>query len=762
MKPAGLLLFVISFFCILPGKAQQRRLDSLLALGPQYHQDDSLKVIYLKDVFRAYASQKNYAKVSLYADSAIKIAKALSNKKLLAYIYQRIALVYHVSDRVQAITNYRQSIEAAHEAGVVKTEAGSYLNLGALYQGIGDFPASLDAHERALALYASIGDKDDMVSCYMNIATIYNGMQQRVQAISYARKALDAFEAGKSYRGMGVAYDVLGSTYLSATAEELTLAGILPENRFRIAAEMFEKGLKAAKLSGDVGLIASFYTDFGRLNEMTGKNETALQFFLQAQELSRDRENDQEAYLDNLVLTGVFYLKKLKNVEKAKQYLYEALDLSKKIARLPSQQDALTALSDLHEGNRNFDSALYYFRNAIVVRDHISSEERENEITRKQLKIDFEMKEREYKETQLLTDAKLKQQVLLAREREQELLLRKQQLEISNKEKSLQRLLFLQKQAELEAQKKTQASQLVQEHLKAEYDKKIRDQQIDVQNVELGANRRLSFFLGTLAVIVLAVAVFIFKSRMKTVKLNQLVSEQKSELEELVKVKDKIFSIVSHDMRAPINNLVAFGSLLEEGEIGQEKLAKYIDQVKGTLDHTSSMMENLLNWSASQMQGFTPVTASVLLNEVVANVIAGLEPALQKKKLQLDNRLPSDVVVRGDSNMIELIIRNLLNNAIKFSAPGTRLELFQAKGDDNSMFVFSVKDNGVGLPQSKIDKINAASVLTMESTYGTHKEKGTGLGLMLCKHFAGLMKGKIAVTSKEGQGSVFSLSLPLA
>jgi signal transduction histidine kinase len=762
MKPAGLLLLLISLFFVIPGKAQQRRLDSLLALAPQYHKDDSLKVIYLKDVFRAYASVKNYAKVSLYADSAVKIARGLSNKKLLAYIHQRIGLIYHVSDRLQAITNYRQSIEAAHEAGAVRTEAGSYLNLGALYQGIGDFPASLDAHERALALYASIGDKDEMVSCYMNLANIYNGMQQRVQAISYARKALDAFEAGKSYRGMGVAYDVLGSTYLSASNEELFQTGILPENRFRIAAEMFEKGLKAAKLSGDAGLMASFYTDFGRLNEMTGKNETALQYFLQAQELSKDRDNDQETYLDNLLLTGVFYLKKLKDIPKAKQYLYEAMALSKRIARLPSQQDALTALSDLHEANRNFDSALYYFKNAIVIRDNILNEEKENEITRKQLKMDFDMKEREYKETQLLTDAKLKQQVMLAREREQELLLRKQQLEISNKEKSLQRLLFLQKQAELEAQKKVQAGLLVQEHLKAEYDKKIRDQQIDVQNVEIAANRRLTFFLGAMAVIVLAVAFFIFKSRMKTVKLNRLVSEQKAELEELVKVKDKIFSIVSHDMRAPINNLVAFSSLLEEGEIGQEKLAKYIDQVKGTLDHTSSMMENLLNWSASQMQGFTPVTEQVFLDEMVADVIAGIEPALQKKKLYLDNRVETGVKVLGDRNMIELIIRNLLNNAIKFSKAGTRLELFQMKEENKGMVVFSVKDNGVGLPQSKADKINAASVVTMESTYGTQKEKGTGLGLMLCKHFAALMKGRISVTSKEGEGSIFRLTLPLA
>lgn len=762
MKPAGLLLLVISLFYLNSGNAQQRRLDSLLALGPQYKKDDSLKAIYLKDVFRAYASIKNHQKVSIYTDSAVKVAKVLGNKKLLAYVYQRIAVIYHVSDRLQAITNYRKSIEVAHEAGAIKTEAGSYLNLGALYQSIGDFPQSLDTHERALALYAAIGDKDEMISCYMNIANIYNGMQQRGKAISYARKALEAFEAAKSYRGMGVALDVLGSIYLSATSEELTLAGILPENRFKIATEMFEKGLKAARLSGDMGLQASFYTDFGRLNEMIGNNEIALRYFLQSQGMSKDKEDDQEAYLDNLVLTGIFYLKKLKDIEKARQHLYEALALSKKIARLSAQQDVLTTLSDLHEGNMNFDSALYYYRNAIVTRDRISNEERETEITRKQLQMDFDMKEREYKEAQLFTDAKLKQQLMLARERDQELLLRKQQLEISNKEKSLQRLIFLQKQAELEAQKKTQAHQLVQEHLKAEYDRKILDQQIDVKTVELSANRRLSLFLGTLAIIVLAVAVFIFKSRMKTVKLNRLVSEQKSELEELMKVKDKIFSIVSHDMRAPINSLVAFGSLLEEEEIGQEKLSKYIDQVKGTLDHTSSMMENLLNWSASQMQGFTPVMQTVLLNEVVANVLAGAEPALQKKKLQLANRLKQGVQVAGDKNMIELIVRNLLNNAIKFSVQGAKLELFQQMGREPGMIVFSVKDHGVGLPQYKVDKINADSVLTLESTYGTNEEKGTGLGLMLCKQFAGLMKGRISVTSKEGEGSVFSLTMPIA
>lgn len=763
MVRAGLLFFVLVIAFFIPANGQQRKLDSLLALSNSYHKEDSLKAVYLKDIFRAYAAQKNYPKYKLYADSAVKIAAALPRKDVLAYIYQRIAAVNHVSDRLEAITNYRKSIEAARISGATKIEANSYLNLGALYMSIRDYPSSLDAHERALNLYVFLGEQVDMTSCFLNIASIYNGMQQRVKAIEYARKAMSAFEALKSYRGIAVACDVLGSTYLSATEKELTEVAILPAARFRVATDIFEKGLKAAKLANDNGIVASFHAAFGRLNEMMGKNDIALSYFLKALEISKDEDDNdgQETYLDNLVLTGAFYLRKMKDTEKAGPILFHALFFSQKIKNLAAEQDVLTALSDMHEGNRNFDSALYYFRKSMVVRDSISGEEREKEITRKQLKMDFEIKEREYKQTQQLTDVKLKQQVLLAREREQELLVKKQQLELSDKEKSLQRLTFLQKQAELESQKKNQANQLVQEHLKAEYDKKILDKQIHVQHIELVSNRWLIAFLGALAVIVLTAAIFIYQSRTKTVKLNRLVSEQKTELEELVKVKDKIFSIVSHDMRAPINNLVAFGSLLEEEEIGQEKLAKYIDQVKGTLDHTSSMMENLLNWSASQMQGFTPVPEKLLLNPIVSYVLEGIQPALLKKNITLDNQLHETVTVMGDRNMIELIIRNLLSNAVKFSKHGGAL-LVSVQHDEKGGIDFSVKDNGVGLSAEKVALINSTTVRSIESTHGTGKEKGTGLGLMLCKHFAALMHGHIHVISKEGSGSVFSLNLPSA
>ncbi|MES2005744.1 MAG: ATP-binding protein [Bacteroidota bacterium] len=761
MKCIGSLVCFLFLGYFNPAIGQQKKIDSLLVVNNQYPKEDSLKIVHLKDLFRAYGNAKNLEKFKVYADSAILIASRFPQKKYLASVYMRLGSFYHITDRLQAITNYRKGIEAAEIAGAAKNEGDCYLNLGALYNSIRDYPASLDAHEKALGLYASVNDKDDMTSCYINIATIYNGMEQRGKAIEYARKALTYFDAANSNRGIGVASDVLGSTYLNASDAELREAGIKPADKFRVAEEVLEKGLKSAMLAEDEGLVSSFYADFGWMNELAGKNETALSYYLKAVNLSKNDQHSLENYAENLRITGTFYLNKIKDPVIGKSFLYQALAIADKIKQLSTRQDALMALSGMHEAGKNYDSALVYYRLYITARDNISTQEREQEITRKQLKLDFNIKEREYKETQQLTDAKLKQQVLLARQREQELLVKKQQLEISDKEKSLQQLMFLKKQTELEGQKKNQANQLVQEKLKADYDKKILDQQINVQQVQLVLNKRVSIFLGVLAIIVFAVALFIFISRRKMMKLNRKVSEQKSELEEMGKVKDKIFSIVSHDMRTPVNNLFAFRSILEDGKIEQDKLLQYIDQVKGTLDHTSSMMENLLNWAASQMQGFTPMIETITINTIVSDIIEGIRPSLQKKNILLDNQLQEDIIVSGDRNMIELIIRNLLSNAIKFSRQNGKLELF-VKGKSSEIVTLSIRDNGVGLSETKMQKINSTSVLTLESTHGTAKEKGTGLGLMLCKHFALLMHGKIKVESAEGKGSVFSLVLPVA
>jgi signal transduction histidine kinase len=747
--PLCAIIFLSSFFST--ATAQQRRLDSVLALNNAYHKEDSLKAVYLREVFRAYNSVRNYAKLNLYIDSAILIASRLSNKSILAFIYYRAGGAYHNTDRFKAINYYNLSVALANANNFPKIEAGAYLNLGALYMDIREFPKSLEAHEKAIKYFAQIGNEDGVSSAYMNMSIIYVSMNELVKGMEYTKKALKSFEAsGSSARGIAVACDAMTDIYFRATPEQLIQMGIQPANRNKEISATLDRGLKNVLTTEDNSLTSSFYRQYGRLYESMGNLQAAQQNYTKAVDYLKG-DTDEESFSDNLVLLGNFYVNRLKEYSKGISMIHYALMNARKQKSSGTEEDALNALSNAYEKQRNFDSSLFYFRQAIVVKDSIYSKEREQEVTRRQLKIDFDIKERDYKTAQQLADARMKQQ-------EQQILLRNQQLLISDKEKTLQRLTFLQKQAELETEKKMRDQQLVQEQQRADFETKARDQQIKVQNVQLTLNKRVSLFLGILAVIVIAVAMFIFNSRKKTVLLNKIVSDQKEELEELVAVKDKIFSIVSHDMRTPVNNIIAFSSLLEDGDIEQERLALYLEQIKGTLDHTSSLMENMLNWAASQMQGFTPVLEEVNLASVSQHIVSGVAPSLFKKKINCINQVKENIFVKGDQNMVELIVRNLLNNSIKFSSNNGEIKLSVTK--ENGKVVFSVKDNGVGMNKEKVAIINGPSSNAIQSTQGTGKEKGTGLGLMLCKHFAQIMQGSVQVVSKEGEGSVFMLVLP--
>jgi signal transduction histidine kinase len=750
----------IVFLCVVvfsavfsPANAQQRRLDSVLALNNAYHREDSVKAVYHRETFRAYYSIRNYAKMDLYVDSAISLASRLADKSILAFVYYRAGGVNHTANRFKAITYYNLSIETANANNYPKIEAGAYLNLGALYMDLREFPKSLEAHEKSIKYFAQVGNEDGVNSAYMNMSIIYVSMNELVKGMEYTKKALKAFEAnGKSARGVAVASDAMADIYFRATPEQLIQMGVQPANRNKEITATLDKGLKNVLTTDDNSLTSAYYRQYGRLYESMGNLKGAQENYTKAVDYLKG-DADEESFSDNLVLLGNFYVNRLKEYAKGMSMIHYALVNARKQKSSGTEEDALNALSNAHEKQRNFDSSLFYFRQAIVVKDSIYSREREQEVTRRQLKIDFDIKERDYKSAQQLADARMKQQ-------EQQILLRNQQLQISDKEKTLQRLTFLQKQAELETEKKLQDKELVQEQQRAEFETKTRDQQIKVQNVQLTLNKRVSLFLGILAVIVIAVAMFIFKSRKKTVALNKIVSDQKDELQELVAVKDKIFSIVSHDMRTPVNNIIAFSSLVEDGDIEQERLAMYLEQIKGTLDHTSSLMENMLNWAASQMQGFTPVIEEVNLASVSQHIVSGVAPSLFKKKINCVNHVRENIFVKGDQNMVELIVRNLVNNAIKFSNPNGKIELSFAR--ENNNIIFLVKDEGVGISKERMAAINNESSNAIQSTLGTGKEKGTGLGLMLCKHFARLMHGSIRVESEVGVGSGFVLSLKAA
>jgi signal transduction histidine kinase len=300
-------------------------------------------------------------------------------------------------------------------------------------------------------------------------------------------------------------------------------------------------------------------------------------------------------------------------------------------------------------------------------------------------------------------------------------------------------------------------TQQIQE-LQTRYDTKSKDEQISAQEEQIGYNRKINLFLALSSMLLLAIAILIYRNQRVTRRLNKQITAQKKELEQLNTVKDRIFSVIGHDMRSPVNTLISFIELFENGKISPEELTEYTELLKSNLGYTARLMENLLNWARSQMEGYKPVLEQFDIATVAKQVTGLLSPDAAAKGVAIDNRINDNTIVYADVNMTELLLRNLLSNAIKYSGKGGIISIALQMAGDKVMV--SVKDNGTGMSDEQVRSFNANTAQPVSSKPGTANEKGTGLGLMLCKNFAKLMNGNISLVSAPGHGSVFTIELP--
>lgn len=238
-------------------------------------------------------------------------------------------------------------------------------------------------------------------------------------------------------------------------------------------------------------------------------------------------------------------------------------------------------------------------------------------------------------------------------------------------------------------------------------------------------------------------------------KAYQEISAQKEQLEKINQVKDKLFSIISHEFRSPLNSLKGALSLVQHGVISQQELADLSKDITDKINNTSIFLDNLLNWARSQMQGIEVKKQQINLNQLIKPNIELLKPQAEKKAVEILNNISDDFTIIADKDMINLIIRNLISNAIKFSLEGGKIEISAVR--KNGMAEISVKDNGVGIPKENLKKLFDLDTIT---TVGTANEKGTGLGLMISKNFIEAQGGSIRVESREREGSVFTFTVP--
>ncbi len=238
-----------------------------------------------------------------------------------------------------------------------------------------------------------------------------------------------------------------------------------------------------------------------------------------------------------------------------------------------------------------------------------------------------------------------------------------------------------------------------------------------------------------------------------------LLKKQAQELEHLNHTKDKFFSIIAHDLRNPFNAIIGFSDLMLKNfnSLDDQTLHKGLTTIESASTHAYKLLENLLIWSRNQtgVSTFNPELLNI--NTYIEKNIKLAEGLAIKKEIALKANISKNCLVFADKNMIDIILKNLISNAIKYSHKGDKVKI-SATNKDGKVEI-SVSDKGIGIPEDKLTAIFEIDKKT--NTLGTADEQGTGLGLIICKDFLSKHNSQIRVESYLGKGSKFSFSLPL-
>lgn len=286
--------------------------------------------------------------------------------------------------------------------------------------------------------------------------------------------------------------------------------------------------------------------------------------------------------------------------------------------------------------------------------------------------------------------------------------------------------------------------------------------EVDLLLEQKRSNQIIMITGGVILIIVLCLVLLIYSYLKTKIKLNTQLEEQKEALITLNNTKDKFFSIISHDLRGPVNNISGLVNVtrysLEENKTDEMK--DLLDKMEKSASRLVKLLDNLLQWALQQRGHFPYAPESLSIKSILTEASDVFMDMATAKNIKIDLHLKEDFNLYVDKNTTSTIVRNLLNNAIKFTPAGGHVEIFTEMNMEKKAGTIQFIDNGVGIPN---DKLKSLFTLNEKiTTRGTSGESGLGLGLQLVYDFVQLNKGEIRVDSDERKGTTFTVQLPMA
>lgn len=615
--------------------------------------------------------------------------------------------------------NIFKALEFAKQASALADETNSnahkitaYKTLGAYYYLAGNFYPAIGTYQKTLKLVNE--NTKEQAELLFALGNINYALGNLPQAISFHLDALKIFEQLKS------SADLLNSYVSIAAVYER-------QNNFTKAIEYNLKASSIFEQNKAPLRQLNIIENIGNIYSLQKKYERAIAYYNKALQIYVSLNNKAGEAITLQSLGKLYY--QLKEYNQALKYYQQ----SYKIAQM-AQSEALSTSNLIGLGNvefmlNNYGEAEKYYKKALQ--------------KAKSLNQRFELKDA-YDGLSLI--AKINNQSfssktysILSNQIKDSLFNDSILASITNiqlfydKEKSQQQVALLKQNEELSKE------QLAKE--------------IQVRNMLLA-------IVGLMVLLGFVFLYFYRKNKLIGQSLehrNKLLANQTDELRGLNKVKDRFFSIISHDLRNNLTTMKLYFDLMSNKKYKPENTEELTKQISSSVENNIDLLENLLVWAAAQIKGVPLRFEAINIFEMVESNIKLASSAAHQKNIDLQNRCEADYSVYADLNTINLVLRNLIMNAIKFTPEGgvVRIETLKLA----HVVQISVIDNGVGISKDKLEKLFTEH--QNPSTQGTANEKGTGLGLMLCYDFIKQNKGAIYASSEEGEGSTFTFELPL-
>jgi signal transduction histidine kinase len=653
---------------------------------------------------------------------------SIKKERLLAYGEK---LIINKSPNAQ---KFQQNLESFY------TQKSDYEYLGRLYSRFGfanisivDLGKALPFYLKAIEIYPNkVNNPIIEVKIYQDLMWINLRLKKFETAEKYLSKALSTANQHQIKYKQAEVYNFFGILYDS-------------QSQFTKAIANYKKALALIGGESNIYNQISTFTNLGIALRRSKNYEESLKNLLVADTLSKKVNHVYYLQASAQNLAELTY--EMKNYDLAERYILEALK-HKKSEELVLKRGLFENLREIYVQKEDYKLALSYGDSLIKINARVFNVNKIKDLRDLEARYEMSLKNKINSEQRFLN---LKQATEIENY--------KGIVEYKNQQQRIANLNFKLEKEKALTNKILQEKLLLKNNLLSEKDKTIAADMLAQEQFKFSSIKKLNNFLLAFLIAFITMFFSLLYLLSKNKKLNTIITRQKNELFKINTDKDKIFSIIGHDLRAPFNTLKSFTYLLEEDHINQENLKIYSKQLRGVISKTSILLDNVLNWSHSQINGYSPKLMDHSIKEIVDLEIDNLIEEAANKNIEVINHINEDYIIYTDYNMLTIIIRNLLSNALKFTREDGKI-IFDAYLDNNKI-ILSVEDNGIGISDKiKIQFNDNQNQLSFDSSKGTLNETGTGLGLFLVKNFASLLKMKIWVNRIEpDEGTVFKLEL---